>query len=118
MALHHELPIYKSAYELLGLAIEVTQHLPRNFKRSIGDKLLEECVEIMSRIFRANVSREKVPHIDRIRESNQVCELWFRLLCDKNFITVDRHAESIALTGEVGRQATGWRKSSAAPPAA
>ncbi len=118
MALHHELPIYKHAYELLDLAIEVTQHLPRNLKRAIGDRLIEECVEIMSRIFRANVARDKIPHIDRIRECIQVVELWFRAIKDRKHINVPRYAAAIQLTGQIGRQATGWRKSSAVPPAA
>jgi hypothetical protein len=36
MALSHELPIYKQAYKLLDLSLDLTKNFPRDFKRKMG----------------------------------------------------------------------------------
>lgn len=117
MALHHELPIYKAAYDLLGLAVDLTRNIPRDFKRSLGDKARDECVEIMTLIFRANVAREKVPHIEELLERIDVLNLMFRVFVDRRLISKSQYASAIQLTGSIGKQAGGWKKHSAASPA-
>ena len=109
MALHTSLPIYKVAYDLLDVAVEVTRHMPRDFRASIGAKVREECVELMVLIFRANTAQNKTPHLDALIEHLQVAELLFRLSKDKRFISTGQYARAIALTSLIGKQANGWR---------
>jgi len=118
MALHSTLPIYKVTYELLVLATEVTRHMPRDFKATMGAKLREECLELVVLIYRANSAADKVPHLTRMLERLQVAELLFRLSKDLRLIAVKHYAAAIELTAAVGRQANGWRKSQATSPAA
>lgn len=118
MALHHELPIYKRAYDLLGVATDITRNIPRDFKRQLGDVIRDECVQIIVLIFRANKARIKTDHIDDLLEHLEVANLLLRLLVDKRMISRDQYAKSIEITADVGRQAGGWKKSSAASPAA
>lgn len=113
MGLHHELPIYKETYDLLSMAVDVTRNIPRDFKRLIGEKVREECVEMMVLIFRANVASDKVPHIQQLQERLQVVELMLRMSRDKRFISTKQYASAVALTQNIGRQATGWKRSSA-----
>lgn len=94
MALHHELPIYRQTYELLSMAIDVTRNIPRDFKRLIGEKVREECVEMMVLIFRANVAIHKTPHIQELLERLQVVELMLRMSRDKRFISTKQYAKS------------------------
>jgi hypothetical protein len=47
MALHSTLPIYQVTYQLLMLATEITRHMPRDFKASMGGKVREECLELV-----------------------------------------------------------------------
>lgn len=117
MALHHELPIYKETYDLLSMAVEITRSIPRDFKRLIGEKVREECVEMMVLIFRANVAQHKQPHIQALLERLQVVELMLRMSKDKRFISTKQYAAAVELTQNIGRQATGWKKASSAPPA-
>lgn len=65
MALHNQLPIYKQGYDLLTLAADVQQHMPRSFKASLGNKIHCECIEILMLIGRANAARgmQRAPHI-------------------------------------------------------
>lgn len=117
MALHHDLPIYKAAYELLGLAVDLTRNIPRDFKRELGGHLRSECVEITVLIFRANVAREKVLHIEDMLERLEVVNLLLRMFVDKRFISRQQYAQAIQLTSSIGKQAGGWRKHSSASPA-
>ena len=117
MALHKDLPIYKAAYDLLGVAVEITKHFPRDFKRLMGDKVREECVEIIVLIFKANVAFQKIIHIDLLLERLQVIELLLRLSRDKRFISVKQYAEVIDITDAIGKQASGWKKQQATAPA-
>jgi len=118
MAIHTSLPIYKVAYDLLGVATDVTRNMPRDYRASVGAKIREECVEIVVSIFRANINRDKVPHLDALLERLQVAELLIRLSKDKRFISTGQYAQAIALTNAIGKQASGWRKHSAASPVA
>lgn len=117
MALHHELPIYKTAFDLLGVAVDLTRNLPRDLKRHLGDEVLGGCTQMVVQVFRANTARDKVPHIDELLERVEVVNLLLRVLVEKKFISRDGYARAIQLTSSIGKQAGGWRKSSAASPA-
>lgn len=119
MAIYKELSIYKSAYSLLVQAAQITRNYPRDFKKSIGDKVRDECVEIIVLIFKANVSYNKIPHIEKLLEHVQVVELLLRLSKDMRFISTSQYAKVIEITDEIGKQSTGWKKQqNAASPAA
>jgi hypothetical protein len=110
MAITSELPIYKVAYDLLDAITDLARNMPRDFKQSIGGKLRDECVEIVTLIFRANCAREKASHIETLLERLQVAELLLRLSRDKQLISTGQYAKAIKLTDQVGKQAGGWRK--------
>lgn len=117
MALHSELPIYKVAYDLLGLVIQASRNMPRDVKQQVGATLVSECVCIVVLIFRANVAREKAPHLLELVERLQVAELFIRLARDLRILPTKQYAAAIALTGSIGKQANGWRRSSVSPAA-
>jgi hypothetical protein len=110
MALHIDLPIYKLAYDLLDLATDLTRNMPRDFKASLGNQIRNECVSLMVLIGRANIARDKTPHLDAMLESQQVIELLMRLSHDKRFISPKQWTRSIDLTDRIGAQTGGWRK--------
>lgn len=118
MALHTTLPIYKVAYDLLDVAVDLTRNMPRDLKASIGTKVREECIEILVLIFRANVARDKASHLGELLERLQVAELLLRLSHEKRLISPSQYARAIALTAQVGKQANGWRKHAASSPVA
>ncbi len=118
MALHTALPIYKVTYDLAVLAAQLTRNMPRDFRGLYGRKLAEECAELVLLVYRANVATDKVPHLAALLERLQVAELLFRLSQDLRAINTKQYAAAIALTQQIGRQANGWKKSSASSPVA
>ncbi|KWF29883.1 four helix bundle protein [Burkholderia pseudomultivorans] len=111
MALHTQLPIYRAAYLLLDVVTDLVKNMPRDFKRSVGDKISAECIEIMVLVFRANVATDKSPHIAELIERLQVIELLLRLGMDKRLIIRPAYAAAIEQTTSIGKQANGWKKS-------
>ena len=119
MALHTQLPIYKVTYNLLALATKLTANMHRDFKRSLGDDLRKDCVTLSRLVYRANAACNKVPHLEALIETLQVVELTFRLSVDMRLISQGQYASAIDLTGQIGKQAQGWKRHTlSASPAA
>lgn len=110
MALAIELPIYKLAYDLLSLAIDLTRNMPRDFKASLGSHVRLEAVALMVAIGKANAARDKTATLDALLEHLQVVELLMRVSHDKKFISAAQWARSVELTERIGKQAGGWRR--------
>ncbi len=115
MATHTTLPIYKVAYDLLDVVTGLVKNMEREFKRTIGDKISRECIEITVLIFRANVAQDKSPHLLELVERLQVAELMLRLSMDKRLISKPAYAKAVELTTSIGKQANGWRRAASRP---
>ncbi|MFK4985481.1 four helix bundle protein, partial [Klebsiella pneumoniae] len=89
---------YKVAYDLLDVVTNVVKNMQRDFKRSIGEKISNECIEITVLIFRANVAQDKGPHLLELLERLQVAELMLRLSMDKRLISRPAYAQAVDLT--------------------
>ncbi|MFM0151408.1 four helix bundle protein [Paraburkholderia sediminicola] len=115
MATHTHLPIYKVAYDLLDVVTDLVKNMQRDFKRSIGDKINAECIEITVLVFRANVAQDKSPHLMELLERLQVIELLVRLAMDKRLISRPAYAKAVELSTSIGKQANGWRRAANRP---
>jgi hypothetical protein len=110
MAQYQHLPIYKVTYELLQLVTRRTKDFPRDFKYSLGDKIRNECIDLVVSIYKANSGVDKQHNIKNILERIQVIELMLRLSKDMNLLSVTAFSEIIELTDSIARQAQGWIK--------
>lgn len=117
MAIHSELSIYKTTYDLLSMAVDLVRNMPRDVKHVVGVRIRDECVALTTLIQRANTSRNKVPHLEQFLEGLQVVELLIRLSRDKRYIGTGKYASAIKLTTSIGKQASAWKKSQLSPAA-
>ena len=86
-----------------------TKDFPRSFKYSLGDKIRNECIELVVIIYKANSLREcREEHLNQILERVQVIELMLRLAKDLRLFSVDSFSEIVMLTDSIARQAQGW----------
>lgn len=108
MAQYQHLPIYKVTYDLLSLIVKKTKDFPRDFKYSLGDRLREECIDLVVFIYKANSTKNKKEHLNQILERVQVIELMVRLSKDLNLLNVKSYSEIVVLTDSIGRQTQGW----------
>lgn len=116
MALHTQLPIYKVAYDLLGIAVDYVVNMPRPVKAVIGGRVRDLCLELVVLIATANAARDKRVSIDAMLERLVQLQVLLRLCQDKRYISRPQYARAIELADSLGRQAGGWRKSNAVSP--
>jgi hypothetical protein len=110
MAQYTHLPIYKTTYDLLNLVTKKIKTFPRDFKYSLGDKIREECINLVIFIYKANLAKEKKEFLDLIMEKIQVVQLLIRLSKDLHLINVKGFSEIVVLIDSISKQASGWKK--------
>ena len=54
----YELPVYKATYDILVELYHMVQKMPREHKFVLGEKLKEECMEIVLESYEANTVAE------------------------------------------------------------
>lgn len=120
MALHTDTKIFKATYDLSLLVTKLVANMPRNYKADFGADLRKQCFELVALVYRANSASDRPPVIRILRERVVAVDLSLRLAVDLRLISRGQYGEAIALTDNIGRQATGWLKHSenalAAPP--
>ena len=114
MALHTKLPIYKVAYDLVGVAVDYARNMPRDVKHVIGVRVRDLALDVVLMILRANCASDKAPYLDALLEQLEELQLLLRLCQDKRFISKEQYARAVELTTSVGKQANGWRRHYAA----
>jgi hypothetical protein len=116
MALHTETEIFRTAYDLLQLVVAAVRNMPRDVKLIVGGKIRDELLEVIDLIYRANAARDaqKVPYLDELRQRVQRIEVLARTSRDMRFIDTTAYSRVVEHTQSIGRQATAWRKFSAA----
>lgn len=117
MAMHTDLQIYKVSMDLLSLATSLTRNIPRDLKLQLGKRVIDECVDVLILIARANAARDKRPHLISLVEKVQVVEFLMRLFKESRFISVNQHAKAIEVTTSIGKQANAWKRYTPTAPA-
>jgi hypothetical protein len=123
MALSKDLEIYKAADQLLMLALQVQTQVPRPYRVAVGQRISNECADILLTVARANAARgtSREAHIAQLLERLEAATVLLRASHGLKIITTKVWAASIELTDSIGKQAHGWLKSarnfSAAPAA-
>ena len=117
MGMHTELSIYKAAMGLQYMATTLTRNIPRDLKQSLGKRIIDECIEVLMLIARANATKDKRPHLTQLVERVQVVEFLMRLFKESRFISIPQHAKAIEVTTSIGKQANAWKRSTPTAPA-
>ncbi len=110
MAHHKDLPIYAHAYGLLRLSLIGKANMRRDFKQSLGTRIHDECIEILSLIADANAANPVDRPIfiqEMLRRVGKV-EFLLRVCADERLIANEVWADAIALLRSVGAQGGGW----------
>lgn len=117
MAMHTELAIYNAAMGLLHMATNLTRNIPRDLKQQLGKRVIDECIDVLMLIARANATKDRRPYLTDLVEKVQVIELLMRLFKDNRFISVPQHARAMEVTTSIGKQANAWKRSTPTAPA-
>ena len=112
MALYTSLPVYKVAYELLIEIFKRTGCFGREYKYTLGERLKNDSLDLISNIYRANKSEKhnRVRFIADARDNVESIRLLLRITRDLNVIG---NKPFIFLNGKVENvsvQLAGWQQ--------
>jgi len=111
MAHYNELPVYKAAYDLLLQMFQLTHHLKREYKFTIGEKLKNEITDLLTNIYRANKTRQKKEFIEKAQQNLEIVRLYIRILKDTKQINSKKHIFINQPIESISKQLAGWYKS-------
>ena len=119
MALHHQLPIYKTGVDLMKLAIDVQLQLPRSLKRSLGDKICDHCAQMLDLMAMANATKAaaRARHIEDLLSHLRAMSVLMRVGHEATWIKTPVWSKSVQLLDSIGRQGGGWLKTVYGNPA-
>ena len=122
MAKYDTLPIYKAVYDFLLKILKFIAQFPREYKYTIGDKIQGAAVAIVIDIYRANQTKEKIPHLKSLLENVQLVHLYLNIAYDYGIfpkkdidaikaMVEDKDIDAIkAMVEDISNQAQGWLK--------
>jgi hypothetical protein len=113
MAIHTELPIYRTGVQLLALAFKVQEQMPRGMKRSLGEKISQHCVEMLDLMALANATAraERAAHIQALMKHLRAATVLLRVCHEGRYCSNALWAQSVKLLDSIGKQGGGWLKS-------
>jgi len=112
MSLHTDLAIYHTAEKLLDLVLGMQRNLPREFRQVLGQRLADLGAEILVCVGRANRAKEaaRIPHLEALAGHIEAATLLLRAAQRQRAISTKIWAQSAEITDSLGKQCTGWLK--------
>ena len=102
----------KACYDLLLEIFKFTKNFSREYKYTIGERLKNETVDLITNIFRANTAQQKYDILQKARENIEIIRLYMRLLKDLQQVGVKKFVDINERIENVSKQLTGWQKHS------
>lgn len=113
MSLSEELPIFKSSYDQLERIVDLEKDMPRMLRYALGEKLLDLCLDMLGKIYDANMTigddSQKHDKIVSLIISYRKLQMLLRVIYRRKAMSTGRYAELVKLLDSIGRQATGWK---------
>ena len=110
MARYDTLPIYKAVYDFLLRIIQLINHFPREYKYTLGERIQNTAMNMVVAIYRANTSKDKIPHLKVLLENVQTIYLFLRIAHDIKILPTQKFASLVEVVDDVSNQAQGWLK--------
>jgi hypothetical protein len=107
---YYHLPIYKDAYVLLLNIFGVVKKFDREYKHTIGERLKNECLDIMKNIYQAsrNKGSKRLLHINEILDSVVHLKILIRIVKDLKVISMKIYVGLSEKIESLSKQASGW----------
>lgn len=120
MALHTDLPIHRTGVALLAAAYVIQRDMPRGFKRSLGEKIVQGCTDMLELMALANATRreERAANLHHLLVLQRATTVTLRVAHDLAAVPHQRWAAAVLLIEKIGAQAGGWLKNTNRAPAA
>ena len=107
--------IYLDCRKLIDKVLDVTPNFPREYKFTIGSKMHEISVSLISEITAAYINRDRatrIQHLINFQSEFEVLKTLVRIAGERKWILGrSSHADIIELMDAISKQATAWKNS-------
>ncbi len=105
-------PIFVHWYTTLDWILATAERFPKNARFSLASRVADEALDTMQLVIEAIYTKERIPLLDRINLSLEKQRVFFRIACDRKYISLKQHEHIARAMNETGRMVGGWRKKS------
>lgn len=111
MALSEDLPLYHDTYRLLNDLLRMVENsFPRFYRYTVGNRMVDLNLDMLSLIYRANSSYVKVEALTEFLDRYRMLQMLFRVCVEQKVITPRAYASFALLLDRIGKQATSWKR--------
>jgi hypothetical protein len=106
----NELPIIQKTYDLIKWYVPHLNKLPRNYKFTLGDRIIAGLYNLLEGLIKARYSKSKLAYLEPLNRQLDIIRYQTRLLSDFNLIDDKRFEYVSKLMNEIGGDLGGWIK--------
>ena len=103
-------PFHASGDVFFLLVILFFTDFPRFFRYSMGSRMVDLTLDMLSLIYKANSSYEKVGVLTEFLDRYRMLQMLFRVCVEQKVITERKYASFGLLLEKIGKQATSWKQ--------
>ena len=103
-------PALEAAYQLVLWLAPAVDKFPRNFKFTLGDRIIATAIEALDHLIAATYSRERIANLSAANLALERLRFFMRLASDLRIIDLRRYEHAARLIDETGRLIGGWIK--------
>ena len=114
MARYEHLPIYRAAFDLALHLETIVRNFSRYHKYTLGTELRNGSRQVLERIIEANNSRQREPHLRRLRHELERLKVLARLCHEAGgFASTRAYLHVSELVVGIAKQNEGWLRQTA-----
>jgi hypothetical protein len=105
-----ELPIIQKTYDLIKWYVPILHRLPRDYRFTLGDRMIIGLYSLLEELIQARYAREKVSRLRMVNSKLDILRHQTRLLLDFELMQAKRYEFASELINAVGVDLGGWIK--------
>jgi len=105
-----KLPAVQKAYDLCNELLPRISNFSKDYKFSLGDRIVENSLTILELLIQASYSRHKVKLLDEANMRLERLRFLLRLSRDLGPVSNKGYEHVMKMITELGNQVGGWRK--------
>jgi hypothetical protein len=105
-----DLPVIQKTYDLIKWYVPILNGLPRNYRFTLGDRVIVGLYNLMEGLIQARYSQNKLPQLEALNSHLDILRHQTRLLHEFDLMAVDRYEYAGQLLHGIGTELGGWIK--------
>jgi hypothetical protein len=105
-----DLPIIQKTYDLIKWYVPILNRLPRDYKFTLGNRIITELYDLLEGLVQARYSQHKLPQLEALNSRLDLLRHQTRLLLEFELLAVKRYEYVGRLLNDIGSDLGSWIK--------